>query len=213
MANAKKSSSKPAASRRSKQETALLSRLSPGEAGQVLARILGAHPELRAEAEGIARSVLGEVSFEPVACDVEEAVRGIDLDALEGRAGAHSWGYTDPGDAAYQLLEEAVQPFVEDMKRHLSLGLEQEAFEICKGIILGLYQLKDDTGGEFLDWAPDFPAEAAGDAVTEWLTEARKGARDPKGQRNRIALLQEFVEVHVPEWEWISKQADGSKSK
>jgi hypothetical protein len=213
MANAKKSSSKPAASRRPKQETALLSRLSHGEAGQVLARLLEAHQELLAEAEGIARSVLGEVSFEAVACDVEFAVRGVDLDELEGRAGSHSWGYTDPGDAAYQLLEEAVQPFMEDMKRHLALGLEREAFEICKGIILGLYQLRDDTGDEFLEWAPDFPAEAADDAAKEWLTGARQGAGGGKGERNRIAPLREFVEAHVPEWEWISKQAGGSKSK
>jgi len=81
----------------------------------------------------------------------------------------HSWGYTEPTEAAWQLLDEAVEPFVEDMKRHLGLGLHEEAFEICKGVVLGLYQCRDAGGDEFLGWAEDFPAEAAGNAVTEWI--------------------------------------------
>ena len=44
-----------------------------------------------------------------------------------------------------EILEEMLEPFVEDMKRHLELGLEAEALEICKGLVLGCYRR---AGGE-----------------------------------------------------------------
>lgn len=40
-----------------------------------------------------------------------------------------------------EILEETLEPFVEDMKRLLDLGLEAEALEICKGVVLGCYRL------------------------------------------------------------------------
>lgn len=128
----------------------MLDRLNPREAATVLRRLLAAHPDLVAEAEQIAISLLGEVSFESVAGEVEYAVSSLDLDDLNSRAGSHAWGYTEPSEAAWELLEEAVAPFLEDMQRQIELGLETEALEICKGVVLGLYRLRKDTKGDGL---------------------------------------------------------------
>src|SRR5712692_9040854 len=122
MAKTKNSSGKAKASRALKKKTALLDELQPGEAALVLRRLLASHPELLSEAEAISRSTLGDVSFESIASEVEDSIRQLDLDDLNGRAGRHSWGYTEPSEAAWELLEEAVEPFVGDMKRHLVLG-------------------------------------------------------------------------------------------
>src|SRR5271157_4905766 len=169
MAKTKNSSGKAKAGREVKKKTPLLDEIQPGEAALVLRRLLAVHPELVSEAEEISRSTLGGVSFESVAGEVEDAIRQFDIDDLNGRAGSHSWGYTEPTEAAWELLEEAVEPFVEDMKRHLGLGLHDEALEICKGIVLGLYQCRDSGSDEFLGWAEDFPAEAAGSVVADWM--------------------------------------------
>ena len=119
------------------------------------------------------------------------------MDDLNGCAGSHSWGYKEPTEAAWELLEETVEPFVEDMKRHLSLGLEPKALEICQGIVLGLYRLRNDPDpDELLGWAEDFPGEAAGCAVDDWMA-GRQGTR--------AALLGKFVKKHVPQWQWILK--------
>ncbi len=83
-------------------------------------RLVAAHANLRTEAERIAQTVLDEISFESVADEVEEAARALDLDDLEGRSGGHSWGYVEPSEAAQELLEEALDRILEDMKRHLS---------------------------------------------------------------------------------------------
>jgi hypothetical protein len=51
---------------------------SPEAATCVLHRLLTAHTDLRAEAAQIARGLLGDVSFESVADDVEHALRSLD---------------------------------------------------------------------------------------------------------------------------------------
>ena len=157
--------------KRSRKKAPVLDRLKPGEAETVLRRLLAAHPDLGAEAEQIARSLLGEVSFESVADEVEYAVRSLDLDDLNSRAGFHAWGYTEPSEAAWELLEEAVAPFLEDMERQVELGLEAEALEICKGVVLALYRLRQATNGDgLLGWVSDFPAETAAHTVHTWRT-------------------------------------------
>ncbi len=213
MAKTKSSSGKVKAAREHKKKTALVDELKPGEAAQVLRRLLAGHPELLSEAEEISRSTLGDVSFESIASEVEDSIRQLSLDDLNGRAGRHSWGYTEPTEAAWELLEEAVEPFVEDMKRHLGLGLDEEACEICKGIVLGLYQCRNASGDEFLGWASDFPGEAAGNAVADWIGTGKQGASGSQPGPHRVLLLREFVDKHVPEWQWISKQVAGKEGK
>jgi len=213
MAKTKNLSSTAKARPEFKKKTALVDELQPGEAALVLRRLLAGHPELVAEAEEISRSTLGDVSFESIASEVEDAIRQFDLDDLDGRAGRHSWGYTEPAKAAWELLKEAVEPFVEDMKRHLGLGLHDEAFEICKGIVLGLYQCRDSSGDEFLGWAEDFPTEAAGNAVAGWMAASKPGAPSNPPGPDRVLLFRKFVEEQVPEWPWISKKVAGKEGK
>ena len=119
---------------------------------------------------------LREVAFEWVADEVEEAVRHLGLDELGSRAGRHSWGYTEPSEAAWELLEERVSPFIEDMKRQLELGLDAEALEMCKGVVLGLYRVHNEQGDDVLQWAPNFPAETAAHAVATWRDGGDKSA-------------------------------------
>ena len=80
---------------------------------------------------------------------MDDAIRSLDLDDLESRAGRHSWGYTEPSEAAGELLQEVVDPFLEDLKRRMDLGLVAEAMEVCKGILLGLYSGRSSSGSFF----------------------------------------------------------------
>ena len=176
----------------------VLERLEAHEAHAVLHRLLTAHPDLRTEAEQAARSLLSQVSFESVADDVEHALRSLDLDDLGSRAGRHRGGYTSPTEAAWELLQEAVDPFLSDMKRQMELGLGREALEICKGVVLGLYRIRGPRGDEFLGWAQDFPTEAAADAVRVLAGGNQKGVG--RTGRTRPHFDEEFVDKRVPEW-------------
>jgi len=177
----------------------LLEKLKPGEAAAVLRRLLQAHPDLSKEAEQMARSLLHQVRYQDVAAQIEDEVRALDYDDLNARAGRHEWGYIEPSEAAWEILEETVKPFVDDMKRHLELGLEAEALEICKGLVLGCYRLSERGGGDVLGWAPDFPDEAAGSALEVWCT----GSHDSKGRersRTKLAPLPPDFLSMVPKW-------------
>jgi len=181
-----------------RKKTAPLDGIQPEEAARVLKCLLAIHPALVPEAEEIWRLSLAEVSFETVAFDVESAILSLDLDDFNDRAGSHSWGYVEPSEAAIELLREAVAPFREEMSRKMELGLNEAAFETCKGIVFGLYQCKNSTGGDLLSWAPDFPVEAASDTACELNNFCKLGASFNFG---------EFVDDCVPEWQWLAGPA------
>ena len=193
----KKAKPKSGGGRRGKSN--LIDRLESAEAAAVLQRLLARHPELREEVEALARAVLGEVSLLDIADEVEGALLQFDYDDLNSRAGAHSWGYMDPTEAAWEMLDEAVAPFIADMKRHLELGLEEEARQCCQGILLGLYRVRDGAGNDIVGWAADFPAETAAQVLKDWK---KAGARS--------AVSRDFVAEHVPDWDWVAPGKAGS---
>lgn len=200
MATRKRSAKKAAA--RPKTKGTLLEHLKPQEAAEVLRRLLVAHVDFRDEAERIANVVLAEVTFEDTAVAVEDAVAGVDIDDVYARAGKHEWGYVEPGEAASHILDSAVEPFIEDLKRQIDIGLETEALETCKGIVLGLYRFAEESEHDVLQWAPEFPSEAAGYAIDVWLGDRNGRGKRPKrrASRNRPGFPPDFVHQLVPQW-------------
>lgn len=187
----------------------LLDKLDNAEAASVLRGLLGRHSELRPEAEAIAKDVLTGISPFSVADDVENAVLQYDYDDLNGRAGSHSWGYVEPTEAAWELLEEAVEPFVSDMKRYLGMGLEDQARQFCQGILLGLYRVRDGRDNDILGWAPDFPEEAAGNALEVWMSAARAGGEGTGAKRKPRQFSPGFAREHLRDWDWVLKPGAG----
>ncbi|MGH7265533.1 MAG: hypothetical protein ACREMB_11870 [Candidatus Rokuibacteriota bacterium] len=118
----------------------VLARLQAGDAAEVLRTLLERHPDLTAEAERLAKSAVTDVDVEAIAEDVEQAVLGLDLDDLNARAGRKRWGYVEPTDAAWERLEEAVGPYLDEMRRRSELGLEAAAVTACQGIVSGLHR-------------------------------------------------------------------------
>ena len=100
----------------------LLKRLKPGEAAAVLRCLLEAHPDLADEAEGFARSVLHQLKYQDVAAEIEDEIRQLDYEDLNARAGNHEWGYVEPSEAAWEILEQTVQPFLDEMSPANELG-------------------------------------------------------------------------------------------
>jgi hypothetical protein len=130
---------------------------------------------------------------------VEDALRALDYDALNARAGSHEWGYMEPSEAAWEIMEETLEPFVNDLKRHLELGLETEAKEICQGLVLGCYRLSERKEGDVLGWAPDFPAEAAGDALEIWRRGSEGSKHSGSKQKENPLFSADFLNM-IPKW-------------
>jgi len=182
----------------------ILDKLSADEHAVVLRALLKEHPDLRALAETIAVEMVSSPSDEDIAEDVCDAVTSLDLDSLNARAGKHSWGYVEPTEAAWELLQEAVEDVIADMKRRMELGVGTAAEAIYCGIVAGLHKATHAVSDGPLAWAPDFPVEHACYVVAELIrtcpVENRAATRD---------RLVDALVVLVPAWhEMISRDAD-----
>lgn len=146
----------------------MLDVLSAGERSIVLAAVLAAHPELVGEAETEAHRLLSATTVDDVATDVSSTLRLIPLEQLGARAGrVRGRGYLHKTDAAWEIVEEAIEPFLADMRRRASLGLAGPAAVVATGVVAGLYRVDPPEEGSVLAYAgPDVPGELA-DAVLD----------------------------------------------
>lgn len=174
----------------------VLAKLQSAEAVAVLCMLLERHPELVPEAEEIATGLIIEVDVKAVAEEVGHAILDVDEDDFEARSGSHSSGYTHPTEAAYQLMDEAIEPFLENMRRHIELGFEAAAIATCEGIVLGLYRCLGKPPNGVLGWAVDFPIETAVQTI-EAL------ARDSAVIHGRAWQLPAAFVKQVPLWKYL----------
>jgi len=173
----------------------ILSNLDSRELAKVLHKILIRHPELRDEANSIANDLLNDISVEAVSEEIRALILGVGLEQLGNRSGKQPWGYVEPGEAAWEVLEESIEDRQNDMKRRMRVGLELSAEQLCQGIIIGLYNAKASKRDGALAWVPDFPAEAAAQTLSD-LIELYPGNRRRAAAKRIIA----GVEEHSPEW-------------
>lgn len=158
-----------------KRRVSALDRLHPEESSRLLRALIARHAELLPELEDLARRIVSEVDLDVLAERVERAILDLDMRELGARSGRTIGGYVEPTEVAWELLDEALQPFLADLRRSVELGLEPQAIEQCRAIVLGLYRSDGKSSGDLvLEWAPDFPLEGASDAVHTLDSESKK---------------------------------------
>ena len=118
---------------------------------RILVELLASHPELRSEAEEAARRLLDDASIDAIAESVAWALEELPLDALAMRSGrVRGRGYVHENEAAWELLEEGVEPF------------------LAAGIVAGLYRCREPEDGTVISYAgPDSLSELADQVVDE----------------------------------------------
>ena len=129
------------------------------------------------------------MSFAHVAADVFGALQALDLDDLD--AGSRPGGYVEPSEAAWDVIEKVVTPCFHDLERRVKLRHEDEAVEVCQGIVLGLHRA-EHRGFELREYAEDSPSELAGRAV-----------EIVHGRRRNCTFPRNFVEKYTPDWDWL----------
>lgn len=146
----------------------MLDALSAGERSAVLGAVLKAHPELVGEAEAEAHRLLAATTVDGVAAEVSATLGFIPLEELGARAGrVRGRGYVHETDAAWEIVEEAVEPFRADMRRRASLSLVGPASVVATGVVAGLYLVDPPEDGSVLAYAGEnVPGELA-DAVLD----------------------------------------------
>jgi len=90
------------------------------------------------------------------------------------------------------MIEEVLEPFLEELDKYQRLGMNTEANRMCMGLLLGLYRFKCESTSEFKDWAPDAPNVFAETVVDAW----KAGAPS----RADVAAVRAFVEDKLGGW-------------
>jgi hypothetical protein len=129
----------------------VLSSLSDGERSVLLTELLRAHPELRAEAETIAATLLSAGDVGQIIDDVAGELRGLHINELAGRAGDQWDGLYVPSYAvAAEMLAEVVQAYRGDIARRARLGARRAAVDIGVAVLLGLYECREETNDDMI---------------------------------------------------------------
>ena len=89
--------------------------------------------------------------------------------------------------------------------------MSRRQLEIRKGLVLGCHRLSEHEGGDPLGWAPDFPSEAAGNALEIWY----KGKDGPKKRdrrrKKRPPIPPDFLSLVLDWIPMIERVAKGTK--
>jgi len=133
-----------------------LSALSPGERSSVLQALLAIHPDLRDVAERLAIDLLTDVDRDAVMTEVVDTYLDQSYLDIADRVGRQPGrGYVHETDAQSELLNEALDPFEQDLVRLARLGFATAAQEVALGVLAGLHELgKIADEQTLIGWGP-----------------------------------------------------------
>jgi hypothetical protein len=153
----------------SQADLAVLGALTDREKAELLDALVAHDATLAARAGREARSRLATVKIADVAIAVAEELLALDHEELSRHAGRTRYGYVEPTEAAWSLLEAALQPWLEDIARRAGLGFAGAARQIGLGVLEGLQHAGDGRGNDerLLSWAPDFTDDASDTVVRQ----------------------------------------------
>lgn len=163
-----------------------LQSLNADEASQILEKMLNDDPDLVKKAYGIATEIVSDVNADEIADMVYYQLDSLDADDLYSHSGRTRDGYVDPGEKAWEMFEEALFPFIDEMKKSKQRSLPPIAKIHCIGIIKGLLRYEKESYSDLTDWVQDAPGEYIDTVVEEW----KKG--NPSS--DDIAEVMEIVE-------------------
>lgn len=170
----------------------IIDHLSPSDALSILRTLADSDEQLARRIAEIATAHLSEVDPEEIAVVLYDELDALEVEEVWDRAGPKRHGYVDPGEAADQMIEEVIDPYLEELKKYQELGMNTEANRMCMGLLMGLYRFDHESRSEFKDWAPDAPSNFAWTVIDAW----KAGAPN----RMDVKALKAFIEDELGGW-------------
>lgn len=153
------------------------------EKAAVLDQLLDGHPELVDEADQLASAILTSVDVDSVATNVAHELESLGIEELATRAGrVRGRGYIHETDAAWEVLEETLEPFLTDIRRRADLGLVEATTTLIAGTITGLHRLHGTADGSLIAFAGDDAIDTLTDTVICLADDIGLKLHDPVNQ-------------------------------
>ena len=116
----------------------MIKKLTAEQALEVVKQLSEKGGKIRDAALAEARDLLIAVDLDETADEVFCVLDSIDVEDCWERSGESRYGYTEPSEAAVELVEEELQPFYDQAKRYRELGMAEQETTYCMGVILGI---------------------------------------------------------------------------
>ena len=170
----------------------IIDQLSHGQALAILQALAAGDEQLANRIAELGTACLSEVDPEEVSAALYDELDALEVEEVWDRAEKTRHGYVDTSEAAYQMVEEVIDPYLEQLKKYQKLGMSTEANTLCMGLLLGLYQFERESKSEFKNWAVDAPGGFASTVIDAWKA-GRPGRKD-------VAALKQFIGDELGNW-------------
>ncbi|MBP9778477.1 MAG: hypothetical protein KBD25_04775 [Rickettsiaceae bacterium] len=170
-----------------------LDEITPDLAVNILKKLCNQNPELIHKAQACAVDDLSNIDIDKVAQNVFSDLDCIDVHDLWARSGPSAYGYHDPGEMAFEMVEEVIEVHINKMREYRALHMSNDEMKYCVGIIKGLYLFDTESKSEFSDWAPDVASETYSSVLDDWEEHSKD-----QNLNDNINLL---IKNHCPGWE------------
>jgi len=148
----------------------IIQSLNPDDAFTVLMLLLKENPDLEDRIYQISMRILTNVDSDDIMLDVYSELNMLDVDDLYNSSGRTRYGYVEPSEEAWNMFQDALEPFIDEMKKYQKRNMPIVAKEFCIGIIKGLRKFENESTSDFKDWAVDAPEESVENVFDEWKT-------------------------------------------
>ena len=166
--------------------------ISSDDAFDILRLLAREDQKIAKRIEQIALEYLEDVDIEDIAFEVYYALDHIEVEEVWDRSGNTRDGYVDPTEMAWQIFEDALDPFCEELRKCQRLLLYAEAKKHCLGILDGIYKFEKESPSEYKDWAVDAPREYFKQVLKEW----KSGQNNPED----VAEVEDFIKKNFAGW-------------
>ena len=117
----------------------IINNLSSEDALVVLQQLAAQDEKLAAQIASLALSYLSDVDAEEVTETLSYELESLTPEEVWDRAGNTRYGYVETSEAAEQMIEEVLEPYLEKVRKYLKTGLAREAQQMCQGLMLAIY--------------------------------------------------------------------------
>ena len=159
---------KSASRRKAKGKSQILESITGSDALSILNVLAQRDEQIKTVIEKTAVEILGTVDVDEIAAAVQMELEFLQVEDVWDRAGATRDGYVDPGDAAWEMFEEALRPFREEVEKYKKLSMLKEAALYCRGVLKGIYKFDKDSSTQYKEWAVDAPGEYFAYILDDW---------------------------------------------
>jgi hypothetical protein len=170
----------------------VIKKLTAEQAFEVVKRLSEKGDEIREVVLLEVKNLLMAVDVDETADEVFSVLDSICVQDCWDRSGSSRHGYTEPSEAAVELVEEELQPFYDQAERYQELGMPEQETTYCMGVILGIYRYENESKSEFREWCVDDPIECAGYLLDTW--------RERHQDTASAEAMDEFIERRCPKW-------------